>query len=110
MLNKSKAEGVPERLEAGPAEVMELAVAMQAEAVKIAERGEYVRAMRSACFFVYQAVEGGLQPCPGEWATALPLAGHRIGAELSQNRMGWLDEDRKPLKCDWSQLKREKPV
>ena len=24
--------------------------------------------------------------------------------------MGWLDQDRKPLKCDWSRLKREKPV
>ena len=80
------------------------------EATKIAERGEYVRAMRSACFFVYQPVEGGLQPCPGEWATDCPLAGHRVGAELSQERLNWLDADRKPLKCDWSRLKRDKPV
>jgi hypothetical protein len=108
LLNKSKEEGVPERLEAGPAEVLELAVAMQAEAAKIAERGEYVRAMR--CFFVYQPVEGGLQPCPGEWATDCPLAGHRVGAELTQERLNWLDADRKPLKCDWSRLKRDTPV
>jgi hypothetical protein len=110
LLEKSKAEGVPERLEAGPAEVMELAVAMQAEAIAIAERGEYVKAMRSACFFVYQPVEGGLAPCPGEWATHSPLAGHRIGTELSENRLQWLGPDRKPLPCDWSRLKRNKPA
>ena len=69
-----------------------------------------MRAVRSACFFVYQPVEGGLQPCPGEWATDCPLAGHRVGAELTQERLNWLDADRKPLKCDWSRLKRDKPV
>ena len=69
-----------------------------------------MKAMRSACFFVYQPVEGGLAPCPGEWATHSPLAGHRIGTEISENRLNWLGPDRKPLPCDWSRLKRAKPA
>ena len=108
LLKKALQQQVPERLEAGPSEVMQLAVAMQAEAVSIADRGDYVRALRSACLLVYQPDPEGsrLVPCPGSWAASLPLAGHRVGRELSAHRLSWMSTEGKPALCDWSRLQK----
>ena len=60
---------------------MQLAVVMQEEAARIAARGDFVRAMRSAGFFVYQPDEPGRgrRLCSSDWAKQLPRFVHRRG-------------------------------
>ena len=110
LLQKAHADGTAEKLEAGTKEVTQLAVVMQEETTKIADRGDFVRARRSAGFFVYKPDESGsgLRLCSSDWAKHLPLFGHRVGRELAANRMTWMSEEGKPALCDWTRTQNKK--